>query len=88
MNPCTTAATEVDSAEASTTRTTGASRARAMSAVDDGDPSAAPSNSPMTPSTTSTSLPGGGAAGEGPMASMPHSQASRLRGGLPQASEW
>ena len=86
--PCTTAATDDDWEAASTTSTMGASSGRAMSAVDEGVPSAAPSNSPMTPSTTSRSAPAAARAARGRMASRPHSQASRLRGGRPQARAW
>src|SRR5262249_45353172 len=71
-----------------TTSSTGASSRRATSAVDDGWPSAAPSNSPITPSMTSRSAPAAARAAKGPMRSGPDSQGSRVRGGRPVARAW
>ncbi len=76
-------------AEASTTSRTGASSSRATSAVDDGGPVAgaveeahdAFDDQQVAP----RARPGRPA---GAMASAPQSQASRLRGGRPEARAW
>ncbi|HZT65492.1 MAG TPA: hypothetical protein VFA11_06865 [Acidimicrobiales bacterium] len=87
--PWTTAATERLIAEASTTRTTGASIRRATEAVlASGPPPDAPSNRPITPSTTSTSAPAAARPARPAMASSPQIQLSRLRPGRPVAMAW
>ncbi len=87
--PCTSAATEPLIADASTTRRTGASRSRATCAVLAGLPaSSAPSNMPMTPSTTSTSAPLAAFAARGAIRSSPQIHASRFRPGRPVARAW
>lgn len=72
-NPCTSAATDRDCDEASTTRTTGARRSFATCAVEASSPSpAAPSNIPITPSITAMSHPCAPCANNGPTRSGPH----------------
>lgn len=72
-NPCTSAATDRDCAEASTTSTTGAPSTFATCAVDASSPSpAAPSNSPITPSTRARSHPRAPCRNSGAISSGPH----------------
>ncbi|GAA3307006.1 hypothetical protein GCM10020295_64740 [Streptomyces cinereospinus] len=88
-NPCTSAATDRDCDEASTTSTTGARSTLATCAVEASSPSpAAPSYSPMTPSTTAMSQPRAPCANSGPTSSGPHRYASRFRPARPVASAW
>lgn len=88
-NPCTSAATDRDCDEASTTSTTGARSSFATWAVEASSPSpAAPSYIPITPSTTARSQPRAPCANSGPTSSGPHRYASRLRPTRPVASEW
>src|SRR5258708_7759590 len=76
-------------AEASTTRTTGASRRRATAAVDPSQPGwADPSKRPITPSAISRSAPSVPAAASEARLSSPESHASRERPGRPVAREW
>ncbi len=87
--PCTSAATDRDCEEASTTSTTGARSSFATCAVDASSPRpAAPSYRPITPSTTATSAPAAPCANSGATSSGPLIQASRLRPGRPAASAW
>ncbi|MGX1121422.1 hypothetical protein RKD37_006785 [Streptomyces ambofaciens] len=72
-NPCTSAATDRDCDDASTTSTTGARNSFATCAVDASSPSpAAPSYSPITPSTTAMSHPRAPCRNSGPTSSGPH----------------
>ncbi len=85
--PCTSAATDRDCDDASTTSTTGARSSFATCAVDASSPSpAAPSNSPITPSTTAMSHPSAPCANSGAISSAPHRYASRFRPTRPVAS--
>ena len=87
--PCTSAATERDCEEPSTTSTTGARSSLATCAVEASSPRPeAPSNRPMTPSTTATSAPAAPCRNSGAIRSGPHMKASRLRPGRPAASAW
>ena len=75
--PCTSAATDRDCEEASTTSTTGARSSFATCAVDDSSPMPeAPSNSPITPSTTARSAPAAPCRNSGAIRSGPHRYAS------------
>lgn len=88
-NPCTSAATDRDCDEASTTSTTGARSTLATCAVDASSPwPAAPSYNPITPSTTARSQPCAPCANSGATSSVPHMNASRFRPGRPVASAW
>ncbi len=88
-NPCTSAATDRDCDDASTTSTTGALSSFATCAVDASSPwSAAPSYRPMTPSTTARSQPRDPCRKSGATSPVPHMYASRLRPGRPVASAW
>ena len=88
-NPSTVAATLRDAAEASTTRTTGASISRATCAVE-AYPSVpkAPSKRPITPSMTAMSAPEEPWRSNGISLSSPCRNGSRLRAGRPVASAW
>ncbi len=87
--PCTSAATDRDCEEASTTSTTGARSSFDTCAVDASSPRPdAPSNSPITPSTTATSAPAAPCRKSGAIRSGPHMKASRLRPGRPAARPW
>ncbi len=87
--PCTSAATDRDCDDASTTSTTGARSSFATCAVDASSPRpAAPSYNPITPSTRARSHPAAPCANSGATSSGPHMNASRLRPGRPVASAW
>ena len=87
--PCTSAATDRDCDDASTTSTTGARSSFATCAVDASSPCpAAPSYSPITPSTTAMSHPRAPCANSGATSSGPHRYASRFRPTRPVASAW
>jgi hypothetical protein len=91
-NPCSTAPADALIPAASTTSTTGAPSSRATCAVDAKSPRLdAPSNSPITPSTTAMPAGTGVAAPRaniGTIWSSPTSHGSRLRPGRPAASAW
>jgi len=76
-------------ADASTTSTTGARSSLATCAVEASSPRPdAPSNSPITPSTTATSAPAPPWRASGAISSGPERNASRFRPGRPAASAW
>ena len=90
--PCSRAATDALTPDASTTSTTGARSSRATCAVEaKSSRSDAPSNRPITPSMTAMSATVGVLApwaNIAPIRSSPTSQGSRLRPGRPAASAW